>query len=256
MNKRPTPYFNESGDPRLEQSVIVVADILGYSAMIESASKEGKLESLLKKIHDSLGKALRNISDPTKAKSCLKLWSDNFILGFPMLGGSKGAWELSEACNKIGHFQRDMAIDGLFIRGGISIDSIHISENLIFGMVLKELKTAEGQSHYPRIVLLDSTMNYLNTRPNIKNSLLSEGIMWNDGSDGEEFINYLYPLGIGLNGQRRKQIEIHKQHVESNLKRYESIGKIRQKYKWLADYHNRFCRESDFRNSPEYIIEA
>ncbi len=244
------PYFNINEEPCLEQSVIVVADILGFSKKMEEAFNEGNQQNLLIKIHNSLSKALRNVHDPSGAKWYMKLYSDNLIVGYRFLDSGKGAFEIPQACHNIGHFQREMISNGFLIRGGIAIGSIHMSENMIFGQILEELKKAEDTANYPRVVLLDSAMNYLNTRPDIMNN---DDILWKDVCDGVKFINYLYQLGVKNDIQREKEVQNHKQYIESGLVTYKSDGKVLQKYKWLANYHNRFCQRSGIYNDKSYM---
>lgn len=238
----------------MEQSVIVVTDILGYSDMIQDAYQKDKQQDFLIKIHNALGKALKNVSDPSGSNWHMKLYSDNLIIGYRFLGAGQGAFELPQACHCIGHFQREMAVDGFFIRGGIAVGSIHISKNLIFGQVLEELKKAEGRANYPRVVFLDSAIDYLLAHPDIRDNSLLNDILWDDDCDGTRFINYLYPLRRKKYVQRETEIQSHKRHIESNLVTFKSNDKVCQKYKWLAKYHNRFCRKSGIYNAKTYII--
>lgn len=252
----PRPYFDDCGNPCLEQSAIVVADILGYSEKIQDAFQNRDQQSLLMRINSALGKARANLPQKDNALTFVKFFSDNLIIGYPFQPDSgEGAFELPQACLNIGHFQREMAVDGLFIRGGIAIDSIHISENLIFGKVLEELNNAEGRANYPRIVLLDSAIDYLETHPDIGNNSLLDDILWEDDCDGARFVNYLYPLGVRSDDQRVTAVQNHKGHIESNLETYRLNGKVLQKYNWLAKYHNRFCQESGIYNSESYKVE-
>jgi len=179
VNLSARPYFDDKNEPCLEQSVIVVADVLGYSALVREASQKKEEQELLRKVYGALNKALKNVNDPSGSKWYVKLYSDNLIVGYRFIGTGNGAFEFPQACHSIGYFQREMAVDGFFIRGGIAVGPIHISKNLIYGLVIEELKQAEKIARYPRIVLLDSAVNYLNARDGDQRTSLDD-ILWID----------------------------------------------------------------------------
>jgi hypothetical protein len=247
------PYFEPTGEPCLEQSVIVVADVLGFSAMTREVFKNRREREQLMKIHSALDKSLRNVTDPSAVKWFTKLFTDNIVVGYRFIGAGNGAFAFPQACHSIGHFQREMAMEGFFIRGGIAVGQIHMSDTLIYGEILGELQQAEKRALYPRIVLLDSACKHLASR---HSDPLLEDIVWTDECDSALFINYLYPLGAMRNGQREAEISKHKELIINRLIEYKSDGRIAQKYAWLTRYHNRFCRTSVHWNSDQYCIEA
>jgi len=175
------------------------------------------------------------------------------VVGYRFIGTGNRAFEFPQACHSIGHFQREMAMEGFFIRGGIAVGQIHMSDTLVYGRILEELQQAEKRALYPRIVLLDSAAEHIRTR---YSDPLRNDILWTDECDGTLFINYLYPLGAMANGQRKAEISNHKSIIESRLSTHKSDGRIAQKYIWLAGYHNRFCRTSVHWNSDQYCIET
>jgi hypothetical protein len=251
-----TPYFDNNGNPCLKESVIVVADILGFTDMVEEAFKCGRQQRVLEHLHQTLGDALRNLRDPSGQKWCYKFFSDNVILGLPVLGGWNGAFEFLQACHCIGHYQREMAVNGYFMRGGISVGPIHISDHLIFSQIIEELWNADKKGEPPRIVLLESAMDYLREHPQINQDLLVESILWDD--QDTKYINYLYPLGGAVNEMRQNEMLMHKRHIESNLTKHkdEKTGSnVYEKYVWLARYHNRFCRGNAVYKENSFLVE-
>lgn len=253
MNQLPKPYYDSDGKPCLEESVIVVADVLGFSALTREAFRNGREREQLQTIHRALEKSLKSVSDPSGVKWFTKLFTDNILVGYRFIGTGNGSFEFPQACHSIGHFQREMAMEGFFIRGGIAVGQIHMSDTLIYGSVLDELLQAEKRALYPRIVLLDSACKHFKTR--VHDPLLQD-ILWTDECDSVSFINYLYPLGAMKNGQRADEISKHKSIIKSRLSEYKSEAGIAQKYAWLARYHNKFCSSSIHWNSKQYCIEA
>lgn len=253
MNQLPKPYYNSAGKPCLEESVIVVADVLGFSALTREAFRNGRESEQLQTIHSALEKSLKNVSDPSGVKWFTKLFTDNIVVGYRFIGAGNGTFEFPQACHSVGHFQREMAMEGFFIRGGVAVGQIHMSDTLIYGKILEELQQAEKRALYPRIVLLDSAIEYFESRR--KEPLLKD-IVWMDDCDGVLYINYLYPLGAMKNSHRADKISKHKSIIESRLNEYKSDAGIAQKYAWLARYHNKFCSNSVHWNSNQYCIEA
>ena len=251
MNHLPKPYYGSNGKPCLEESVIVVADVLGFSAMTQKAFKNNEERQQLLHIHSALEKSLKNVIDPSGVKWFTKLFTDNIVVGYRFIGTGNGSFKFPQACHSIGHFQREMTMEGFFIRGGIAVGQIHMSDTLIYGTILEELQQAEKRALYPRIVLLDSASKQFETR--CSEPLLKE-IVWTDECDGVLFINYLYPLGSMKNGQRQEEITKHKLTIEARMDTYKSEGRIHQKYMWLAQYHNRFCSNSRYWNDSSFLI--
>ncbi len=65
-----------------------------------------------------------------------------------------------------------------------------------------------------------------------------------DSQDGELFLNYLQAvLGNFPDFLDYSPIGAHRDHVSEYLREYESHENIRQKYEWVATYHNYACTE-------------
>lgn len=249
------PYFDKSGNPCLEQSVIVVSDILGFKNLTSEAFKEGQGQNLLRRLHTTIHQASLYLKDKSEAKWFTKFYSDNLIVGFPHLGTSTGQFEFAQACHCIGHFQREMAIEGFFLRGGIAVDAIHISDNLAFGKVFEELVEAEKSGKLPKVILLESATDYLNAHPGAEMDQSLNGILLEDGK--RSYVNYLYAFSGHIDKERVAGMHNHKRHIENGLEKYKNISgqkDILKKYKWLADYHNRFCVSSGIYDTTEFII--
>ncbi len=254
MNPRPKPYFDSNDQPCLEESVIVVADVLGFSALVGEAFETKKELEQLGRIHSALEKAARNVSGPSEgAKWFTKFFSDNVVIGYPFIGFGNGRFEFPQACHSIGRFQIELALMGFFIRGGIAVGRIHMSDNLIYGQILEELKQAEKRASSPRVVLLDSAVDHMISLCPDRGGLLRD-ILWNDTCDDSVFVNYLYPLGARNDDNRGDGMLKHKEYIESNLKIHRGDNRVVQKYNWLLKYHNRFCSNSVHWNDKKYLI--
>jgi hypothetical protein len=257
MSIKRKPYYDSADKPIMETSVIVLADILGFREMVKKARSDGTEQQqldLLERILNPAHKAY--LVDPSGAKWRMKTFSDNVIIGYPNLGVSQGAFEFSQACYNIVHFQRELTINNLFIRGGIAVGQVHIGDDLIFGGIIDELYQAEGKADVPRIVLLDSSIEYLRKHVNQERDSLLAPILLEDS--GISFINYLYPLSVPVKGEERNQELLgHKDAISTGLANSKGQGgsdKIYKKYLWAAEYHNWFCSQTSRFNNPYYMV--
>ncbi len=271
------PYFKEGGIPGLRRSVVVVADILGFKELNRKAFVRGEQESELRKLHSFLSCEYSHLDDPSKIKWRLKVHSDNLILGYPFLGES-GEFEFAQACFSIAHYQLGMAAGGYFVRGGIGVGDLHISDTIVYGNILEEISKTEKSGTSPCVVLLASAAQYvatIDTIPHLDRILSTD--------QGQTFINYLGILDMNGDPTRQKLVHEHKVIIEQRLLELRKenhddpvsgkftllmakwplllCGKahahsVLEKYYWLAGYHNSFCRVSQHFNRPEFLVRT
>lgn len=259
MNITAKPYFDNQGNPTLIESAIVVADILGYENIVRHAFDRNKQQEKLDFFYKHIKNAYLNVRDPSKVKWCVKVFSDNLIVAYPFRGQDNGCFEFYQACYSIGHFQLELAQNGIFIRGGISLGQAHVSDLLVFSSTFGELKAAERQAENPRVILLESAQKYLIDNPEVGGNPQLNPIIGDDS--GIKFINYMYPLGIKDDLKRKEIVKSHKKYVESNLNKFrpdrnQGIRKEYDKYVWVAGYHNAFCKSSRYYAEEEYLISV
>lgn len=258
MNATSAAYFDTSGQPILRESVIVVADILGYARTIQEASQDHLSERLLEFVHLALGKSFPIVDDPSRKKWFAKMMTDNLIVAYPILNDGVGTFEFAQACFSIGHFQREMTKYGLAMRGGICVGRIHVSDLLVFPTpsVLVEMHEAEAIASSPRIVLLHSARRYLSEHSGQFGKLEGElnSFLWID-QDTAQFVNYLRPLAAPILGDRVDELVAHKQFIEGRLCEFSLLQRIYQKYVWMANYHNKFCRSVPSLNCPDLLVK-
>ena len=253
MGDQPKPYFDADGKPIMEQSAVAIVDILGYKDRMRTAHENGTEQEELEWLNQKLHYAHSLIDDPSGVKWRMKVFSDNVIVGYPYLAERSGRFEFAQACWHMVHLQLQLARDGLFMRGGIAVGSIHIGDNLVFGHILRELSDAEERATYPRTILLKSAEKYVDVRPEIKaDRQYSDCVLVDE--DNARFIDYLYPVHSRRDSKGAEILLNHKGHIKLNLEQFGDKPSILEKYIWAAKYHNLSCRLSRFYNDPVFLI--
>lgn len=273
LNKN--PYLDPSGQPTMKKSVVVFLDILGYSDLIKYPRTDKENAQLLTHLHNALTESRRNI-DPgetsfnhdEKDLYAMRSFTDNIVIGYPIRGDAEA--ELGSIFIKLPYFQMDMALNGYFIRGGISIGNLYIDDLTVFGPGLIEAYEGEvNLARDPRIILtetslaaVDEHLSYYGRRNHAPQnySLLKD-------SDGQVFINYLETLISEEGGYFSDELLKHKENTEIKLSHFHKNPKIWSKYFWVANYHNFFCETyldidktykinlDDFSPKPTRLIE-
>lgn len=236
-------------------SVFVFMDILGYSDLIQQATKLETQEQTLRDLYsalsicrrelegDELGNTFRNLTK--KDDFAIKTFTDNIVIGWPIRDNAES--EFGTAFWKLANFQFNMAIRGYFIRGAISVAPVYVDEIAVFGDALGEAYNGESKlARDPRIILTTSAvaaakehLKYYypqqSRAPHVRDILKD--------ADGQWFINYLESVLIAdeEHGPFYTEFLQHKSAVENKLTMHKNNPPIWAKYTWIASYHNYFC---------------
>lgn len=250
----------DENNPRLVNSIVCAIDILGFSDMIANSSGTSEGDRLLKEINYLINKNKQCIIPNKYSHGKIKIFTDNMVVAYPITGD--GEEELEEILQNVSEYQFNLALEGLFVRGGISVGDFYINEDIVFGKALLDAHHVESQiACYPRIVIDEKTvnmlkkyMNYYDVAPQTSKVLI--------GSDGQWFLNYLntiFKYYTECNDEyefERIKVELlmrHKMKIEEMLELYKQNITVWDKYVWIANYHNYFC-ELHFKGDKELKI--
>jgi len=148
----------------MQQSIVLHADILGFSNIIKKSNDEtndetlNRLKSILKISNGFLDKFKSNdlISE---VRVNYKLFSDNLYASFSY----KDAKTFSDAFETCIIFSRiyfqTMLENKLLIRGGISFGNDYSDDSIIFSYALIKAYELECKATYPRIVIDNELLN-------------------------------------------------------------------------------------------------
>jgi len=144
--------------------------------------------------------------------------------------------------------QSDLLAEGFFVRGGLSLGSLHVSDQVLFGPALVEAYDLESEAAlHPRVVLSRAAAE--TQRGTAAGSML----MCDD--DGQTFIDY---LGAAFH-EPDDGISVLKDHRDTVIDRLHGSRRHKrrwEKYRWLAEYHNavvrtRFPKARELRIEPQ-----
>ena len=239
--------YNEE-NPMLVNSVVCTVDILGFSQMIVDSCNNKYGDDLLKEINFLINKNKQCIIKNKYSQGKIKIYTDNMIIGYPIK--DDGEDELNEILDNVSEYQFNLALEGLFVRGGVSVGEFYINEDIVFGPALLDAHHVESDlACYPRIVLDDKTVNRLQRYINNYDIAPQRNKILID-NDGQWFLNYLntiFKYYTECSNQyefEKRQIELlfkHKVKIEEMLELHKRNTRVWDKYVWIANYHNYFC---------------
>jgi hypothetical protein len=236
------------------QALVSYIDILGFADLIKesetTADGVAKIVRLLTTMKDefSIGGRVHRRPDGRTEKIFQSFNFSDLIVRTTRIpnGADIGAyldWELFY----LGEKQLSLAIEGHLVRGGISIGPLFVgSENkILFGPTLvRAYKLESERAVYPRM-LVDASLKKKAEQDNYDQGW--KGYV-HRGEDGEYFLDYLF--GSVLTGlavpadDPRPLIEQHRNMIAEKIQNevQQKDERTRQKYRWLALYHNSAMR--------------
>jgi hypothetical protein len=265
MEQNRNPYVKDGEGPQLKNSVVVFMDILGYREMAENAASAGTEPELLLRLHSTLESGQKFLKGDLalpklglKDFYAVKAFTDNIVIGWPIRTDAES--ELGSAFFKVSFFQFNLALEGFFIRGGLSIGPLYMDDIAVFGRGLNEAYDAESRlARDPRIVLASSAEEAVKTHMRYyagPDYSPQSRDLYRD-SDGKVFLNYLDSILIAEdeNGPYYDELLKHKEVVERALSEHKGNPMIWSKYAWAANYHNYFCEQHPNYFNVEHMIE-
>lgn len=246
-------YFDQNGDAILVNSLVAFVDILGYRDRIDAVLRNGgdgksDLTILIGAVSEAMESVKLMPSLLGGYKFYSKTFTDNFVFVTPLVSRTDDAVNLVLFSIFISRFQWKLAQLGLFVRGGISIGPVHISQDMVFGPALTDAYDTESKKAvHPRVVISDSTRRNLPRLPPNSRNLLWTGI------DGRPFVNYL----AGNEGDPPQLdspefLRKHRQMIDQKLKEVAQRVEVYDKFLWVDRFHEAYCADRAKRMNKTY----
>ena len=260
MPESTTAYLDETGHPRLRQSVVAFIDVLGFSEFSTSSptleDSQRVLDKIAAAIEDSRHFVRQIIPDGENAlgrRWATKFFSDNLAFGYPFddetLDRASTAWFNTRSAQR---YQLKMTLNGFFVRGALTIGPVCLTDEIIFGSALIDCYQLESKaSIVPRIVLAEPlqqlvTDSYRTNAAGRPDTSIAQAICRD--VDGWWFVNYL-DAAQDFGKIQWELIEQHKASILESLS-HSTRHDVLPKYGWACRYHNVFCHWH--RDDPGY----
>jgi hypothetical protein len=259
MTDSPTAYLNNTGRPRLRQSIVAFIDILGFSQSSTSCTSLEDAQRLLDKIATAIDDSRSFVRDSIPdgdgspgSRWATKFFSDNLAFGYPCDDeaddDASATWFIIRCAQR---YQLKMTMNGFFVRGALTHGPICLTDEIIFGSALIECYQLESKaSIVPRIVLAEPlqqmAMRSYRAIAHRSDSSIEQAICRD--VDGWWFVNYL-EAAQDARGVNWDLIEQHKTSILDSLS-HTTRHDVLPKYGWACRYHNVFCHWH--RDDPGY----
>src|SRR5438046_884782 len=156
------PYQDDDGRPHLRDSAVVWLDILGFQDALTEARAQGDEQRVL----ETLAGALKDLVPQMKPSHVypdepppwvVKAFTDNFVVGLPVDGEGRPEVGIRIVLDRVARFQLELAKEGFFVRGALSVGPLYMDEHLVYGSALIEAYEAETKrARDPRVILTPS----------------------------------------------------------------------------------------------------
>lgn len=219
---------------------VAFLDVLGFKELVMSSDRKSDLDKYFKLVSSTIQK----VKDRKKPLESV-LISDSVVLAYPKQDGSMESFR--ELCFAVARIQYALAVEGFWVRGGISEGKLSIEQarNIVAGPALVKAYQLEKLAIYPRVIIDPSLiLKFSTTKREFVRSLNAHNVpdwagnlIWHDSEghvlihldDDVMFIDYFAPLKTKFNKARD---EVFWKIQDQIYRRQENYSK----YRWLAQY--------------------
>lgn len=247
---------DEGLPPVMTPSVVCFMDVLGsQQAMVGADAQE-----VLERLSGALTAAAARVEESAQGAAGLEvIWfTDNVVITWAVGTQDDGEMELGGMFVTASWFMLMMAVEGFFVRGGISVGDIYVNDHFAFGPALVQaVKLEHDGAVHPRTVLSEEAVVLAKHHTSYYASpadspQASELVV---DQFGAVFLNYLAMLEE--EDDQALQMELLERHREQITLALETSAspRVRDKLQWLGRYHNHYC-ESTWPDSHQLLVES
>ena len=221
---------------QISEHVVGYIDVLGYKQLLKEYSEEKFLNIMHEILTHSMAQA-RSFNLGGHIDIQTNVFSDNMVLSAPY-----SIPNVHMTIQAIQEIQSAILLHyGICLRGSITRGNFYRNRNYVYGSALINAYKVESEiAIYPRVVVGQELISdIMEQRPILCNGTPS--IVFIPGStgifqdnDGAYFIDY---MNVFEDGDFLK----HKSVLISLIEKHSDDENIMRKYRWIANYHNRYC---------------
>lgn len=213
---------------RLHRQVCAFIDVLGGAKLFRGKDRKraAAFFACMEELERRLNGWSRHFTEKRRTSSLVKTFSDNIFVAFPFGSSSTMSDEkvVETFLDELTHQIHELTLfSGFPIRGAVCVGPLMFTDKFLFGPALVEAVQLEKEAIFPRVLLSETVLKYISPRSSSANLVLRD-------SDGKAFLHYLTGDVYWL--------ERHREYVQKGLLENASRVHERQKYEWLAQYHN------------------
>jgi hypothetical protein len=245
-------YFDD-GTPVLKNSIVLFLDLLGSRATAAGDAAQSSLEHIFKALNFAKIGIFKTDSD---SRHVVTSFSDLIALGWPIREDAES--EIGHTLVEASYHQFYLTTEGLLSRGGLTAGLVFMDEGFAFGPALAQAYEIERtRAKYPRIAVSPEVIGLVTGHGayygGIERSPYDEELIYD--MEGTPFVNYLSVVNDGFMNPQ-EALSAHGKVIVAGLAQYGSDASILQKYQWLADYHNYWCRRTMPRAATLLVRQA
>ena len=237
-------------------SFVAFLDILGFSAIIDSACDSGTALDIIHRLSDALQDAKHRVESGwswEKDKLAVRMFSDCVCVSVPAQIENFDAFFQLLALVQSNFVRRRICL-----RGGVAIGRHFANEYLIFseGLVAAH-KVESSVAEFPRIVVPGEFWSFVTSHGYDEDIIwFKDTYIWRDPWDGQMIVDYLNFMPFTRRNEPEhngRDLRAHKAFIEESLSALASRPRVLKKYRWMAAYHNSWCAQ-EYPEHPDLLI--
>ena len=222
--------FDDVGLPIQKKCAVAFIDLLAVSNKIEVDSQWAINSVWL--FYSYLTEEIKSFENVK-----YKIFSDNILIceEIDEKNPQQAIFDIFTIVEKVELFM--MKVGALFVRGAISVDNLHYSENFVYGnALLKTYKLESKIAKYPRVIIDESIVD-----------IIKENLPILQDDDNQYFYDFLQAR-INQGGERLSQeLATLQGNIIVNLCTKNIKPEIIEKMEWIINYYNSSCAKNGLR---------
>lgn len=240
------------------KAIVTFVDILGFKEIVKTRSA-AEIHEILSELADWSGGDMDHLDNDEDVSLPVGIagavaFSDNVVRVCPIDSDEVGHGAFFHELLSLVHVQAKLTEHGIFLRGGLTVDDIYMSAGMVFGPGLVRAHELESSlAIYPRIVVDPAAIHAFFESPAMRgHDDLEDDLEYIDdlvrqGEDGFYFVDYLKACRSELKNPAAgfpMKLREHARFVTEAAANFGELTSAKQKYLWLARYHNTVVSET------------
>lgn len=230
---------------KYDSSFVAFIDILGYTKMIQDYEQSGDSFSLISKLSLAVKETKDFLQEGWSWEEddfFVRVFSDCICISIP-----EKIENLDAFLQLLAYIQANLIKKEICLRGAAAIGKFFADENIIFSSgLIKAYEMEKSIAKFPRIIIPRDFWSYVIRNGYDEDTIwFKDEYIWVDYKDGQSFIDYMNFMPYNRSNDKShngRDLINHKIFIDMCLNKYRLETKLYEKYEWLANYHNSWCK--------------